>query len=107
MRYITNVALHIRGDRFEKGSEIELSAEEAKAFDPADVTAIDAIPGPEPEPVLADIPLEEMTLADLKARAKELGLSASGSKADIEERIRLQLDGSDGTEEEELPEDNQ
>ena len=107
MRYITNVALLLRGDRIEKGSEIELSADEAKAFDPADITAIDAIPEPEPEPVLADIPLVEMTLADLKARAKELGLSASGSKADIEERIRLHLEGAGASDEQDLPEDNQ
>lgn len=96
MRYITNVALQVRGDRIEKGSEIELSADEAKVFDPADITAVDVIPEPEPEPALADKPVAEMNLAELKARAKELGLSASGSKADLEERIQLHLSAAEG-----------
>jgi hypothetical protein len=93
MRYITNCALQIRGDRVEKGSEIELSAKEAAGFDPADITAVDAIPEPEPERKLSDTPVDEMSAADLKAYAGELGLSASGSKADLLERIKLHLEG--------------
>lgn len=105
MRYITNCALQIRGDRVEKGSEIELSEAEAVAFDPADITAVDAIPEPEEEPAVSDTPLAEMSADQLKAYAKELGLKASGSKADLQERIVLHLEG--GSAEEELPEDNQ
>jgi len=92
MRYRTNVALAIKGDRVAKGTEIELSAEQAKRFDPADITPVDQIPEPEPEIALSSIPLDEMTYEQLKARAKELGLSASGSKADIQERIRLHVE---------------
>jgi len=111
MLYRTNVALQIRGDRVEKGTEIELSREEARVFDPADITALADIPAPEEEAV-EPVPLEEMTLAQLKERAKELGLSASGSKADIDERIRLHLEGApapeeEAVEEEELSESNQ
>ena len=109
MLYRTNVALQVRGDRVEKNREIELTADEAARFDPSDITAVDAIPAPEEasEPV----PLEDMTLAQLKERAKELGLSAAGSKADIDERIRLHLDGAsapeEASEEEDLSEPNQ
>lgn len=106
MLYKTKVAMIVRGDRIEKGVEIDLTPDEVAGFDPSDITALSEIVEPEPEPSLADKPIEEMTLADLKVRAKELGLSASGSKAEIEERIRLHLDGAPETEEE-LSEPNQ
>ncbi len=90
-RFLTQVALSIKGDRIEKGSEIELTAEEVAAFDPADIVPVSEIaeetPADGPE-----IALEEMTSAQLKARAKELGLSGAGSAADIRERIQLSLD---------------
>jgi hypothetical protein len=91
MLYRTNVALTIKGDRVVAGSEIELNEQQVQRFDPADITPVSAIPAPDPEIALADIPLEEMTYEQLKARAKELDLSASGSKADILERITLHL----------------
>lgn len=95
MFYRTNVALSFKGDRVAKGAQIELSEEEAKVFDPADITPVDSIPAPEPETVLADIPLEEMSASELKERAKELNLSTSGSKADVLERITLHLEGGE------------
>lgn len=105
MRYITNCALQIRGDRVEKGAEIELSEDEAAAIDPADITAVEDIPEPEPEP--EEPPVGEMTVSQLRRKASALGLSASGSKADLEERIRLHLEGGEAAEEEELAADNQ
>lgn len=91
MLYRINVPLTIKGDRVEKGTEFELSDEEAKQFDPADVTPVDQIPEPEPEVDLSSFPLEDLSYDQLKARAKELGLSASGTKADLQERISLHL----------------
>lgn len=103
MLYRTNCALQIKGDRVERGSQVDLSEEEVKALDPADITPLDEIPEPEPETVLADIPLEEMNANQLKDRARELGLSTSGSKADILERITLHLESG----EESSPEDEE
>ena len=88
--YRTNVALSIKGDRIERGSEIELSAEEAASLDPADISLIDGAPAPEAEDTV-EVPLEEMSLSQLKERAKELELSTAGSKADLQERIALHL----------------
>lgn len=89
MLYKANVALILKGDYKKKGEEFELSADEVKQFDPADIIAVSAIPPePEPEPE-PDVPVDEMSFDQLKAKAKELGLSASGTKADILERIKL------------------
>lgn len=88
--YRTNVALLIRGDRVARGSEIELSTEQAAAFDPADITPVEGIVVPVVE-VMETTALEAMSHAELKARAKELELSAGGSKADLQERIKLHL----------------
>jgi len=92
--YLTNVALAIKGDRVEKGTEIELTDEEAAIFDPADITPMNAIPAPQVDQVvdLALIPLDELSYEQLKSRAKDLELSASGSKADLQERIRLHIE---------------
>lgn len=92
-RYITNVALSIKGDRIEKGTELELTAEDVAHLDPVDVTAVDGASAPAVEEPAPDVPLEEMSQALLKERAKELGLSAAGSKADLQERIMLHLTG--------------
>lgn len=90
MRYLTNVAISHKGDRIGRGQEVELSAEEAAAYG-TDVSPVAPAPVATPAPELASIPLEEMSMAQLKDRAKELGLSASGSKADLTERITLHL----------------
>lgn len=100
-RFITNVALAIKGDRVEKGTEIELTAEDAANIDPADITAVESIPAPEPEAEPVVVPVEDMSLAELKDRAKELGLSTAGSKADLQERIALHVPGTEGKEPEE------
>lgn len=87
-RFITQVALSIKGERVEKGTEIELTAEEAAHLDPNDYAPVEDAPVEE-APAPAEVPTEELSLAELKERAKALGLSASGSKADLQERIAL------------------
>lgn len=93
MLYRTNCALSIRGDLVDKGAEIDLTKEQVAELDPADIEAVSGVPEEvdEPEVVLADIPLEDMSYDQLQARAKELELSTRGSKEDIRERIKLHL----------------
>ena len=101
MQYRLNVALLIRGDRAERGAFVELSDEEVAALDPADIIALSDLPIDEPEEEIV-VPFEEMTGAQLKDHAAMLGLSATGSKADLQERIRLHLEANpDGAEPEE------
>ncbi|MCR2833483.1 SAP domain-containing protein [Parerythrobacter lacustris] len=102
--YRTNVALLVNGDRVEKGTEVELSDEKAAGFDPVDLSPVSGVPTPaeEPEEVVS---LEDMNLAQLKDRAKELGLSTGGSKADLQERIQLHLDGNADEDAAEEPEE--
>lgn len=45
-------------------------------------------PVKEDEPLNEDDPLKDVTLNELRARAKELGLSAGGSKVELYERIK-------------------
>jgi len=89
--YRTNIALSIRGDRVERGAEIELSEAEVAHLDPADLSLASGTPSTvnEESGVVA---LEDMTHTQLKEYAKELGLSAAGSKADLLERIALHLE---------------
>lgn len=86
----TNVALSIKGSRVEKGTEIELSTEDVAHLDPADIELLGATVEAEPEQT-AEVSLDAMTQAQLKARAKELGLAQGGSVADLRERITLHL----------------
>lgn len=90
---MTNVALAVKGDRIEKGTEIELTLEEAANFDPADITPVEAVVA-EPKEEEVQVSIEEMTLDQLKAKAASLGLSTSGTKADLRERIELHLAGN-------------
>jgi hypothetical protein len=89
MLYTANVPLIVKGDYIRRGQEFELSAEDAEQFDPADITPVGAVEEvPEPEPEEETDP-EEMTHEQLKERAKALGLKTGGSKADLQERIKL------------------
>lgn len=104
MLYKLNVPLLIKGDRVAKGTEVELSDEEAAHLDPADLTPSTDRPVIDVE-VVEVVALEDMSHAQLKDRAKELELSAAGSKADLQERIALHLagvstEGDEPTEEE-------
>lgn len=89
-RYITKVALAIMGDRIEPGTEVELSAEDIAHLDPADIVLLDGAVKEAPAPA-PEAPVDELSHAELKEKAKALGLSASGSKADLQERITLHL----------------
>lgn len=92
MLYKTNYPVAIRLDRIEKGQEIELTEEEA--FNLGD--AVSLVTGPAPEPVAApEKAVADMSLSELKAKAAELGLSASGSKADLVDRITLAVSASE------------
>ena len=106
MLYRTNCALIIKGDRVAKGKEVELEPAVAANFgddlSPAN-DAIEEVAPIEDAPAVAD-----MSVAELKARAESLGISKSGSKAALQERITLAEAGGAATEEEEeLADDNQ
>ena len=90
MLYTANVPLIIKGDYIKKGAEVELSDEEVKKYDASDLSQAGAVVEPEPKPEI-EVPTDEMSFDQLKAKAKELGLSQSGSKAAILERINLHL----------------
>jgi hypothetical protein len=89
MKFITNKAIIFKGDRVVRGTILDLSAEDATRY------ASDVSPYGEPqevvEPVVDNTPVEEMSIDQLKAKAKELGLKTTGSKADLTERITLHL----------------
>ena len=102
MLYQAIVPLIVKGDHIRKGEQIELSAEEAKQFDPADITPVSAVPDEEEEQEDAEpSALAEMSYQQLKEKAKELGLSQAGSRADLFERITLHL--QDEVEEDMIP----
>ena len=44
--------------------------------------------------------LDEMSAAELKAKAKDLGLPTTGTKADLQERIELHLQDDEGDDDE-------
>ena len=90
MRYEALRPLAVNGDYIAKGGEVELTDEEAKRFDPADLSPVDTAPVVPAEPG-PEKPVEEMNANELKAKAKELGLSTAGSKAALLERIQLHL----------------
>lgn len=102
MLYKTNVALAIKGNRVEPGTEVELTPEAAARYGD-DLSPATGEPV-EPEVEVEEVPLEEMTLDQLKAKAKALGLKATGSKADLIERISLAPEVE--VEDEDLSEDN-
>lgn len=88
MQYVTTCAVIIKGDRVVRGTVVELDPVTAKNLgsDVVPVESKDKAPAPKPTPEKS---LEEMTAEELKAKAEELGLSKSGSKADLIERISL------------------
>lgn len=88
MQYITNARLVILGDIVNAGTVIELTKQEAAAY--GDLltpgSAVEVVP--EKEEVV-EKPIAEMSHDELKAKAKSLGLKATGSMADLVERISL------------------
>lgn len=93
MLYRTNIALAINGDRVEKGTEIELSREQAAQYHKDDLSPVGTTKQ-EPEPEQEPVALDDMSLEQLRDEAKERGLSTSGSKAALLERIKLQTEGA-------------
>lgn len=59
----------------------------------------------EDEPLNEDDPLKDVTLNELRARAKELGLSGAGSKVELYERIKAAEESQET--QEEIEEDNE
>lgn len=80
--------------RVEKGQVVYLTAHEAKAYAAEDLAPYegeDEVRTGEDERTL-----DELSLAELKEKAKALGLKTSGSKSDLVERIQLkEQEGSD------------
>lgn len=100
MQYIANVAILYKGSRVKPKSVIDLSQEDASRLG-ADVSPfVDG--GEAEEPVVDDTPIAEMNNNQLKAKAKELGLKATGSKADLLERINLHFAGADAAADDEI-----
>lgn len=87
-KYITQCALSIKGTRVEKGQEIELNDDFAKGLG-ADLIKVGSEVVIETPVKAEEMATEELSLADLKKKAEELGLSTRGTKADLIERISL------------------
>ena len=89
MLYKTKCAVAIKGTRIEKGAEVDLKEEDFAQFDINDFALVGA--DIEEAPEEAPVAIEDMTAAQLKVKATELGLVATGTKADLLERITLHL----------------
>jgi hypothetical protein len=98
MKYVTTCTISFKGDRVRPGTLLEMDAATAANLG-TDVRQVDETPAPEPAPE-EEKALEEITAAELKEKAAALGLSTSGSKADLLERIVLHVAGGPAPEEE-------
>lgn len=83
------------GGRQEKGAIVEMDESHAKAFGPEYLVEVKkgevATEKSDNETSVDETSLDEMSLSELKAKAKEMKLDATGSKADLKERISLAL----------------
>lgn len=87
MKYRTNCAISFKGDRVRPGTILEMDPKEATNYGTS-VAPFEETPAPLPAPE-EEKAIDEMTVAELKEKAAALGLSTSGSKADLIERITL------------------
>lgn len=87
MLYKTSVAILHKGDRVPRGTELEMSQEDAARFGEQVVPAGEA--QAEPVAEVEQKALEDMTKAELEGEAAKRGISTSGTKADLIERIQL------------------
>lgn len=94
MQYKTKCAISFKGDRVRPGTVLEIDPVTAANYGSS---LVPLEPEPAPAPVEVEKSLEEMTSAELKDKAAALGLSTSGSKADVYERIKLHVEGEDVT----------
>lgn len=84
------------GGRQEKGAIVEMEESHAKAFGPEYLVEVKkgemaTEKTSDNETSTDGTSLDEMSLSELKAKAKEMKLDATGSKADLKERITLAL----------------
>ncbi|TFH72394.1 hypothetical protein E3V39_12500 [Gammaproteobacteria bacterium LSUCC0112] len=93
MIYQTTCGIIFKGDRVKKGVQLDLTKEEAAHLG-TDVVPFATVEAKE-EVKVEPKEVSEMTHAELKAYAEELGLSKAGSKADLEERIKLSLEAKE------------
>lgn len=85
------------GGRIEKGTVCELPEDVAKAYGPEYVVPADT--HTTVDDVIDEKPLDQMTLIELKDKAKALNLSTGGSKTDLVERITLHTESQNDEEE--------
>lgn len=91
MQYKVKAAIIFKGDRVEPGGVIDISAEQAIQLGAAIAPVVTEVI---PEPV-AEKDIADMSLAELKSKAEELGLDTKGSKASLVERITLHAEGKE------------
>lgn len=73
--------------RVEKGQVVYLTADEARGYSSQDLVPFQ---GEVETPAVEDVrPLSELSLSELREKARGLGLQTSGSKADLVERLEL------------------
>lgn len=89
MLYKTLCPISHLGDRIERGAELELTDEQALNY-ASDVEIVSDQPAVEEAPAV-EVAVEEMSGKQLKEKAASLGLKATGSNADLIERITLHL----------------
>jgi hypothetical protein len=78
--------------RHEKGEILEMPVSVAKAFGTEYVVEVTAkATGDDDTDSSDDVSVSKMNLKELQAKAEELGLAKTGSKADLQERIALKL----------------
>jgi glycerol-3-phosphate cytidylyltransferase-like family protein len=78
------------GGRVEKGEVIEMTEDYVKSFGPDYVVLADSAEADEAGATEGDAKeLSDMTVGELREKAKSLDLPSGGSKADLIERIEL------------------
>ena len=90
------------GGRHERGAILEMEETYVASFGPEYVVPVDSV---ETEDTGNDVEGEKeigaMTVGELREKAKSLGLSTSGTKADLVERIELSQEEVETDEEDE------
>lgn len=98
MLYETNCAILFKGSRVERGSQVEMTEDEAASLGEDVKRAVVKSSEQSEDDTHAEKALEEMSFAELKAAAEARGLAKGGSMADLIDRIKLHDESSDGDE---------
>lgn len=77
------------GGRIERGAIVELPDEVAKAYGAEYVEPYTGEVVKAQEEKVEEVPLSKLSVAQLRAKAKDMNLDTEGSKADLIERITL------------------